>query len=109
MTGLTTKGGPHGWVTGYKVMYSKNGKIWNNLINFSGEPVTLIGNHDNDSPQTNYFKYALQSRFFKIVPLKWEDNINMRVEPLGCFEEYRKYFDLYLNKKQEVLLCFLIL
>uniref|UniRef100_T1GP63 F5/8 type C domain-containing protein n=1 Tax=Megaselia scalaris TaxID=36166 RepID=T1GP63_MEGSC len=88
LTGLTTKGGPHGWVTGYKVMYSKNGKIWNQLIDYLGKPRTLIGNYDNDSPQTHYFKYALQSRFLKIVPLKWTNNINMRVEPLGCFEDY---------------------
>uniref|UniRef100_A0A1I8MML0 Hemocytin n=2 Tax=Musca domestica TaxID=7370 RepID=A0A1I8MML0_MUSDO len=88
ISGFTTKGGPDGWVTGYKVMFSKNKLIWNKVLDVDGQPRIFPGNHDKDTEQTNYFKTPILTQYIKLVPAKYEQNINMRIEPLGCFEKY---------------------
>ncbi|XP_055854171.1 hemocytin [Episyrphus balteatus] len=88
ISGLITKGGPEGWVSGFKAMYSQNGFVWNNVLTADGRPRIFIANHDRDTPQTNFFRFPIQTQMLKVVPLKWKKNINMRVEPLGCFSPY---------------------
>lgn len=92
ISGFITKGGPDGWVTGYRVLFSKNKLIWNKVLNLDGQPKIFPANHDKDTEQYNYFKTPILTQYIKISPAKWEENINMRIEPLGCFENYRKFF-----------------
>lgn len=90
ITGVITKGGLEGWVTSFKIIFSKNRFVWNNILSSEGVPRIFIGNYDKDTPKTNYFLYPIQTQYLRIVPVKWESNINMRIEPLGCFIPYRK-------------------
>ncbi|XP_067647324.1 hemocytin isoform X2 [Eurosta solidaginis] len=88
VSGFITKGGPDGWVTSFKVMFSKNKLIWNKLLYFDGQPEQFRGNYDSNSEVVNHFRSPILTQYFKIVPSKWENNINMRIEPIGCFETY---------------------
>lgn len=90
LTGLVTKGGPDGWVTGFKVQYSPNGKDWNPVVDELGNEKVFLGNFDNDSPRTNEFDLPISAQVLKIIPVKWHDNVQMRVEPKGCYLPYRK-------------------
>nr|XP_014086275.2 hemocytin [Bactrocera oleae] len=88
ISGFITKGGPSGWVTSFKVMFSKNKLIWNKVLFFDGQPEQFRGNYDENSEVLNTFRSPILTQYFKIVPSKWEENINMRIEPVGCFETY---------------------
>uniref|UniRef100_A0A1I8Q8K8 Hemocytin n=1 Tax=Stomoxys calcitrans TaxID=35570 RepID=A0A1I8Q8K8_STOCA len=88
VSGFITKGGPDGWVTGYKIMYSKNKLIWNKVLGNDGQPRIFAGNHDKDTEHATYFKTPIMTQYIKLVPAKYENNINMRVEPVGCFKKY---------------------
>lgn len=91
ISGFVTKGGPDGWVTGYKVLFSKNKLIWNKVLNWEGQPKIFPANHDHNTEQITYFKTPILTQYLKVSPAKWEENINMRIEPLGCFENYREF------------------
>lgn len=94
--GLVTKGGPNGWVTRFIVQYSSNGKDWNPIVEHPGKEKVFLGNFDNNTPRTNNFNMPISAQYLKIIPVKWHDNIQMRIEPYGCFEPYRKFqFALY--------------
>lgn len=93
ISGFITKGGPSGWVTSFKVMFSKNKLIWNKVLFFDGQPEQFRGNYDANSEVLNTFRSPILTQYFKIVPSKWEENINMRIEPVGCFETYCKCND----------------
>ncbi|XP_037900754.1 hemocytin [Glossina fuscipes] len=88
ISGFITKGGPEGWVTGFKVLFSKNKLIWNTALTPEGQPKIFRANQDSDTQQISKFKTPILTQYIKIVPARWENNINMRVEPLGCFIEY---------------------
>lgn len=90
VSGFITKGGPDGWVTGYKVMFSKRKPTWNTVLASQGQPRIFEANVDEHSPRTHHFKKPILAQYLKLVPTKWERNINMRIEPLGCFKPYRK-------------------
>lgn len=90
ITGVSTQGGPNGWVKTYKVTYSKNGYDWNPILDENLNEKVFLGNVDTDTIQTNYFNLPIQAIYLNVVPLKWEKNIQMRIEPYGCFEPYRK-------------------
>lgn len=94
ITGVVTQGGPDGWVTSYKVKYSPNGKDWNPVYDKNLNEATFLGNFDGDSPHINRFDLPITATFMQIVPVKWNDEIQLRIEPLGCFEPYRKYLFL---------------
>lgn len=90
ITGVVTQGGPKGWVKTYKVSYSSNGDQWNPIVDENQNAKVFLGNIDKNTPQTNYFYLPIQTTYLKVTPLKWEKNIQMRIEPHGCFEPYRK-------------------
>lgn len=47
-----------------------------------------MGNVDADTPKKNLFKQPISAQFLKIRPAKWSSAIEMKLEPLGCFESY---------------------
>lgn len=91
LTGVRTKGGQDGWVSAYNVKYSHDSFSWNPIIDDYGNERMFLANYDDDNEHTNYFKKPIQSQFLKIEPVKWKNNIQMRIEPIGCYLPYRKY------------------
>lgn len=94
-----TKGGPNGWVTRFKVKYSQDDKDWNPILEKTNEKM-FLGNFDSDTPRFHNFDIPISAQYLKIIPLKWHNNIQMRIEPHGCFKPYRK-LTVYL------FICFL--
>lgn len=90
MTGVKTKGGTDGWVTGYKIEYSPDNLVWNPVLDNEGYIKVFLANYDNDTPKVNYFKYPIKAQFLKLIPTNWKSTIELKVEPLGCFKPYRK-------------------
>lgn len=88
VTGIQTKGGPNGWVSAYNIHYSPDFVTWNTILNENGEPKVFLANFDSDTPKTNYFQHPIRARGMKIMPVKWHDCIELRVEPIGCFLPY---------------------
>lgn len=91
VTGLKTKGGEYGWVTSYTVLYSMDKLTWNPIHNNDGDDRPFLGNYDSYSPKMNVFDLPIHARYVKLVPKKWHDSIELKVEPIGCFKPYRKY------------------
>lgn len=96
LTGIITKGGEYGWVKSFNILYSKDNKVWNDL-SANGKPFEFLGNVDADTPKKNFFKHPINARFLKIRPVKWFTAIEMKIEPLGCFEPYRKFAFMFCN------------
>ncbi|EFA10333.2 hemocytin [Tribolium castaneum] len=89
VTGVETKGGPNGWVTAYTVQYSHDNKAWNPILDKKTmKEKTFLGNFDSNTPQINNFELPINARYVQLVPKKWNENIQMRVEMHGCFEPY---------------------
>lgn len=88
ITGIETKGGPNGWVNAYNVHYSPDFKFWNTILDENDEPKVFLANFDSDTPKINYFEHPIRARGMKIMPAKWHDCIELRVEPIGCFAPY---------------------
>lgn len=91
LTGLVTKGGSNGWVTRFTIQYSQNGQDWNPIMEEAKKEKIFLGNFDGDSPRVNKFEMPISAKYLKIIPIKWHKNIQMRIEPHGCFEPYRKF------------------
>lgn len=90
LTGVITKGGEYGWVKTFNVLYSQDNKIWN-VLSAKGKPFEFLGNVDADTPKKNLFKQPISAQFLKIRPVKWSNAIEMKIEPLGCFEPYGEF------------------
>lgn len=88
ITGVETKGGKFGWVSAYNVHFSPDLIMWNTVLNEEGAPKIFLGNFDAESPKVNHFKFPIKARAMKIVPVKWNECIELRVEPIGCFVPY---------------------
>ncbi|KAI8434616.1 hypothetical protein MSG28_003152 [Choristoneura fumiferana] len=88
ITGVKTKGGVNGWVTTYNIMYTSDLTTFNPVIDDSGATKIFPANFDKDSVVVNEFRPPIHARYLKVLPLKWKDAIEMRVEPIGCFEPY---------------------
>ncbi|RZC42307.1 hemocytin, partial [Asbolus verrucosus] len=89
ITGVETKGGPDGWVTAFTIQYSHDSKDWNPILNKKGtEKQIFMGNFDENTTQINNFDLPINTKYFKLIPTKWHNNIQMRVEVHGCFEPY---------------------
>lgn len=95
LTGIKTKGGEYGWVSAFTVEYSTDGFIWNKIQDVKAEPKIFLGNVDSSTIKTNFFEYPVNSRYLKIVPLKWHETIELKAEPLGCFKFYRKTTQIF--------------
>lgn len=90
LTGVVTKGGPNGWVTRFTIQYSPNDKDWNPIME-EGKEKVFLGNFDGDTARTNDFAMPISTRYLKIIPIKWHNNIQMRIEPHGCFKPYGEF------------------
>lgn len=97
LTGLVTKGGESGYVTAYNVFYANDLSIWNPVIDADKTVKIFRGNVDENTPKTNYFRAPIQARYLKVVPTKWHDEIEMKIEPVGCFKAYRKFISMHYN------------
>lgn len=91
LTGIKTKGGPKGWVPTYHVMYTSDLTTFNPVVDSSGNMKLFPGNFDQDTPVLNEFRLPIHARYLKVLPVKWMKGIEMRIEPIGCFEPYREY------------------
>ncbi|XP_034481426.1 hemocytin [Drosophila innubila] len=105
VSGFITKGGSDGWVTGYKVMFSKRKPTWNTVLAPNGQPRIFEANVDENSPRTHHFKKPILTQYLKLVPAKWERNINMRIEPLGCFKPYPAVKEEIREEEHEPTKC----
>lgn len=89
VTGVKTKGGNHCWVSAYNILYTQDFVIWNKLLNADGSGEQLfLGNFDVITEKANYFRFPIQARAIKLIPSKWHDCIEMKIEPIGCFIPY---------------------
>lgn len=89
VTGIRLKGGQHGWVKSYKILYSNDLIAWNKLLSADGmNEQTFLANFDATTAKTNYFRLPIQTRAIKIIPLTWTSCIEMKIEPIGCFIPY---------------------
>ncbi|KAM3961249.1 LOW QUALITY PROTEIN: hemolectin [Aphomia sociella] len=88
ITGIKTKGGPSGWVTSYNVMYTSDLSTFNPVVDNTGSYKIFPANFDSITMVANEFKLPIHAQYLKVLPLKWKKNIEMRIEPIGCFEPY---------------------
>ncbi|XP_059045233.1 hemocytin [Achroia grisella] len=88
ITGIKTKGGPSGWVTTYNVMFTSDLSTFNPVLDNTGSYKVFPGNFDSNTVVFNEFKLPIHARYLKVLPLTWKKGIEMRVEPIGCFEPY---------------------
>uniref|UniRef100_A0A8C5LQL5 Coagulation factor V n=1 Tax=Leptobrachium leishanense TaxID=445787 RepID=A0A8C5LQL5_9ANUR len=89
LTGIATQGvksfTTEMYVTGYTVFYSENGNDWNAYTDPSTKMEKIFkGNSNNYGHVRNQFKTPIFSRFLKIIPKTWSENIAMRIEIYGC-------------------------
>lgn len=70
-------------------MYTSDLSTFNPVVDDKGEKV-FPGNFDRDTVQFEEFYPPIHAQYLKVLPLTWKDNIEMRIEPIGCFEPYRK-------------------
>lgn len=90
LTGVKTKGGSTGWVKAYNVLYSPDKFVWNRIYQKDGNEKLFLANFDSTTPKVNYFTHPINTRYLKIVPIKWHETMEMKIEPLGCFVPYKK-------------------
>lgn len=90
ITGFVTKGGDDGWVTAFTVKYSHDKQTWNPIMDVLQDERIFLGNFDSNSPQTNSFELPICARYIKIIPNRWHNKIQLRIEIQGCFKPYRK-------------------
>lgn len=90
ITGVKTKGGDNCWVSVFNIIYTQDFIIWNKLLSPDGSGEQLfLGNFDAVTEKINYFRLPIQARAIKIIPSKWHECIEMKIEPLGCFIPYK--------------------
>ncbi len=90
---METKGQPgsSNWVTTYRLRYSDDGILWNTISQISSDREKVFeGNLDSDSAAVNFFSVPVRAQYLKLVPLTWHGGVGMRVEVLGCDNEYRE-------------------
>ncbi|XP_054713671.1 uncharacterized protein LOC129223130 [Uloborus diversus] len=76
------------WVTEYKILYSNDGHQWSPILDDYLEDIIFPGNTDRNSPVVNIFPEDVDARFFRLVPLKFENGPGLRMELLGCYHPY---------------------
>ncbi|XP_031619378.1 hemocytin isoform X2 [Contarinia nasturtii] len=97
VTGVKTKGGDQCWVSAYYILYTQDFVIWNKLLNGDGSGEQLfLGNFDGINEKSNYFRFPLKARAIKVIPTKWHNCIEMKIEPVGCFLPY-EYSEIVLE------------
>ncbi|CAK1581500.1 unnamed protein product [Parnassius mnemosyne] len=89
ITGIKTKGGVNGWVTAYNVMYTSNLSVpFSPVVDGSGARQLFPANFDGNTVVSAEFRPPIRAQYLKVLPIKWAGNMEMRVEPIGCFEPY---------------------
>ncbi|VVD02632.1 unnamed protein product [Leptidea sinapis] len=88
ITGIKTKGGTKGWVSAFNIMYTTDLTTFNPVLDTSGAPKLFPANFDEDTLVMNEFRPPLNAQYLKVLPIKWQNSIEIRVEPVGCFEPY---------------------
>ncbi|XP_065107956.1 coagulation factor V [Paramisgurnus dabryanus] len=89
ITGIITQGakslGTEMFVTAFALEYSDDGKKWMKYTDDKDyEQRTFQANSDNDGQVKNYIHPPIFSRFIRVVPIRWQSFITMRIELLGC-------------------------
>lgn len=98
LTGIKTKGGPFGWVSGFQVKYSPDGITWNMYEDsLTRSPKTFLANFDANTEKRVAFEKPINAQFLKIIPTNWHETIELKLEPMGCFKPYREYFCFFFN------------
>ncbi|XP_026667953.1 hemocytin isoform X2 [Ceratina calcarata] len=88
LTGIATKGGEGSWTRAYKVFYSMDNVQWNPVLDENGLEREFLANFDSDSEKRNYFQRPLNARYLKVQPIRWHEQISLKLEVLGCFLPY---------------------
>lgn len=47
-------------------------------------------NVDSEKAVTNYFVPPIRATYLKIQPYTWHNNIQLKADPIGCYEPYGK-------------------
>lgn len=89
VTGIITKGGSEGWVKVYQVLWGDDIKNLK-FMEKNHKKIAFLANVNKFSEKINFFDFPIRARYLKVVPKNWLNKIQMKVEPLGCFKDYRK-------------------
>ncbi|XP_041115449.1 discoidin, CUB and LCCL domain-containing protein 2-like [Polyodon spathula] len=89
ITGITTTGSTmsdyYFYVSGYRVLYSEDGKNWNVFREANADHDKIFqGNVNYIQEVRNNFIPPIEARYIRINPLQWHQKIAMKVELLGC-------------------------
>lgn len=72
-------------------MYSSELPTFNPLLDKNGVQDLLPGNFEGEHVVLNEFRPPIRAQYLQILPITWKNNIEMKVEPIGCFEPYREF------------------
>ncbi|XP_053313463.1 coagulation factor V [Spea bombifrons] len=89
VTGIITQGAKsmttEMYLKSYGVQYSENGRDWKPYIDQSNSmEKEFKGNINSSGHVKNEFQPPIISRFLKIIPKSWNQNIALRLELFGC-------------------------
>uniref|UniRef100_A0A8C9TNW4 Coagulation factor VIII-like n=1 Tax=Scleropages formosus TaxID=113540 RepID=A0A8C9TNW4_SCLFO len=89
ITGVITQGArsflTHMMVTEFTVSFSNNGHVWSSLQDESAKREKVFhGNNKYDEEVLNIFEPPLFTRYIRIHPKGWYNDIALRLEFLGC-------------------------
>lgn len=74
----------------YNVLYSQDNIIWNKILDDVGKPREFLANVDSENEKKIFFKNPIKAQYLKIQPTRWHVAIEIKLEPIGCYEPYRK-------------------
>ncbi|MGH0139471.1 UNVERIFIED_CONTAM: hypothetical protein FKN15_043549 [Acipenser sinensis] len=89
ITGISTTGSTmsdyYFYVSGYRVLYSEDGKNWSVFREANADRDKIFqGNVNYIQEVRNNFIPPIEARYIRINPLQWHQKIAMKVELLGC-------------------------
>ncbi|KAM4044098.1 coagulation factor V [Anomaloglossus baeobatrachus] len=89
ITGMMTQGAKfllsEMYVKSYAVQYSDNGKDWKSYMDTSTSMDKIFnGNSNSQGYAKNEFNPPIFSRYLRIIPKVWNQNIVLRLEVYGC-------------------------
>ncbi|GIX94553.1 SCO-spondin, partial [Caerostris darwini] len=76
------------WVNKFKVLHSDNADKWLPITDDYGDIIEYQGNDDSDTPVINTFPEPVEDRYFRLVPLSYNNKPGLRLELLGCYHPY---------------------
>ncbi|XP_041089819.1 discoidin, CUB and LCCL domain-containing protein 1-like [Polyodon spathula] len=99
--GIITKGSAgrnHFYVKSYKILYSKDRKLWKVYKSASSkEEKVFEGNTDNEQEVRNDFIPPIMARYILIQPQTWHNRVSLRVGVLGCATPRIRSFRPFAN------------